>query len=327
MSIVNPGSGPAGGTAEQARANIDMFIIDMGLAAQVITLAIGGVGGGRFAFMLRYGTRTVTIDMPGMPIERVRYVDGMNPFDFPGLFVDGDSWLWKFAINCAVEALTGMTDGDPRREAGWQAERAVREGAAEAHRRAVGVADPRARQMVTIRQPMTSKNPTWHCPKCSAGAQAPARLRKNDIRRFCFVCSKLYGVMIERLCSTSAAGRKLEAARRTALRYANGLARKLRASSGGPSEPEVQVQPEAEAQITCSRCIRGHDGLAKPCGTTGCECFCNRSQAKPGVDDDTHDFVPTPGRPDYCATCARFWTNPKHTPAPAANAGRAGSGS
>lgn len=36
-----------------------------------------------------------------------------------------------------------------------------------------------------------------------------------------------------------------------------------------------------EAALTCAACTKGHGAqLAKPCGTFGCECFCNRS-AKP----------------------------------------------
>lgn len=36
-----------------------------------------------------------------------------------------------------------------------------------------------------------------------------------------------------------------------------------------------------EAALTCAACTKGHGArLAKPCGTHGCECFCNRA-AKP----------------------------------------------
>jgi hypothetical protein len=57
--------------------------------------------GGRFHFIAvdRYG-KNRQIDMPGIPLEQVRYMkeDGQNIWDFPRLYVDGDSWVWYYAV-------------------------------------------------------------------------------------------------------------------------------------------------------------------------------------------------------------------------------------
>lgn len=39
-----------------------------------------------------------------------------------------------------------------------------------------------------------------------------------------------------------------------------------------------KLERDDEAQLKCEGCINGHDldELRKPCGVTGCECWCNR---------------------------------------------------
>jgi len=45
--------------------------------------------------------------MPGLPLDRVRYIGApeQNAWRFPRLFVDGNSWLWEFALEIARGAL------------------------------------------------------------------------------------------------------------------------------------------------------------------------------------------------------------------------------
>jgi len=43
-------------------------------------------------------------------------------------------------------------------------------------------------------------NRLWVCPNCAKGVRAPGRLRKNDVRRFCYPCSQGKGVLVERVC-------------------------------------------------------------------------------------------------------------------------------
>lgn len=38
----------------------------------------------------------------------------------------------------------------------------------------------------------------WVCPSCGSGVNAPQRPRKNDVRRYCLVCSASTGFLVER---------------------------------------------------------------------------------------------------------------------------------
>jgi hypothetical protein len=42
---------------------------------------------------------------------------------------------------------------------------------------------------------------------------------------------------------------------------------------------QQQIVPDTEAPLLCAECVRPHvlGQLRKPCGTPGCECWCNRS--------------------------------------------------
>lgn len=108
--ISNPGAGPIGGDASYADAcsNIKAFVSSLCLSDPPVRIkkprpARGD--GGRFLFTLHRGIRKVSVDMPGIPLAEVHYIDGADPWRFPRLYVDGSSWLWKFAINTARFAL------------------------------------------------------------------------------------------------------------------------------------------------------------------------------------------------------------------------------
>lgn len=106
MSItINPGSGPVeGGTLEHAAANMDAFTADLrtaGLIATGLTRNEDADDDGRFGYTLTMGdARKLEVEMPGLPLDQVRFVDrdGQNIWDFPRLYVDGDSWIWMFAV-------------------------------------------------------------------------------------------------------------------------------------------------------------------------------------------------------------------------------------
>jgi len=109
MVIINPGSGPVeGSTFAHAFANIEALVKDIDLPEPAITIASSSTGDdGRYTFVLRRGIRDVDIDMPGRPIDEVRYVDGQgqNAWHFPRLYVEGSSWLWVYAVLFARDAL------------------------------------------------------------------------------------------------------------------------------------------------------------------------------------------------------------------------------
>lgn len=139
MSItINPGTGPVAGTKDQARANMNTFAQDVAdqhgydLAAATIRYikvepettriepyemeTLDGrmvmtelfeytddpEGDGRFTYRLSFSDDLrFDVEMPGLPLERVRYTgaDGQRISDYPRLYVDGSSWVWKFAVS------------------------------------------------------------------------------------------------------------------------------------------------------------------------------------------------------------------------------------
>ena len=102
--IINPGSEPVDNSTEKnAIQNMRHFITDHDEnRLEFIRQPTLDYGEGRFAFLLykRDATRYHEIQMPGLPLEKVRYVDSedQNIWDFPRLYVDGSSWVWKFAL-------------------------------------------------------------------------------------------------------------------------------------------------------------------------------------------------------------------------------------
>lgn len=102
--IINPGTGPvADARYFHAKTNMAMLMADAGCHS-LTEVANPDLGDGRFRFFACSGTRWHEVDMPGLPLAQVRYMgdEEQNIWDFPRLYVDGSSWVWKYAI----EALT-----------------------------------------------------------------------------------------------------------------------------------------------------------------------------------------------------------------------------
>jgi hypothetical protein len=108
--FINPGSGPVvEATEENAAVNITVFADDLrrdGLdVAGCDRTPHADYGDGRYAFALAMADgRTIEIQMPGLPVERVRYIDsdGQNIWDFPRLYVDDSSWVWTYALDACT---------------------------------------------------------------------------------------------------------------------------------------------------------------------------------------------------------------------------------
>lgn len=102
--IINPGSGPVGGaTIAHARANAHVLADDVARrydAGTEVQSEFTDQGDGRWTFLLTVGDTEHEVDMPGLPVEEVRYLgtEDQNIWDFPRLYVDGSSWVWKWAI-------------------------------------------------------------------------------------------------------------------------------------------------------------------------------------------------------------------------------------
>lgn len=102
---------------EQARNNLRAFLWDAGYMMDDVIVLEPNIGDceGRYRFSVQHRDRVCVIDMPGFPLDRVRYINsirGLNIRHFPRIYIDGDSWLWKFAVNAINWNLRG-TEGSP----------------------------------------------------------------------------------------------------------------------------------------------------------------------------------------------------------------------
>ena len=114
MSIfINPGSGPVlNATRENAEANMVVFIADLktnGYAKSVdmIRQRHAPETRGRFTYIILADGEQHEIEMPGLPVEQVRWMDRpeQNIWDFPRLYVDGSSWVWYYALSSTMNDL------------------------------------------------------------------------------------------------------------------------------------------------------------------------------------------------------------------------------
>ena len=116
ITYIDPGTGDVpGANAENAVHNMEAFAREVVARHNDSHLAIVGRvdrEDGRSAFELCgpvIGRHR--IDMPGLPLDQVRFVEdeGQNIWKYPRLFVDGKPWLWKYAVNvCAAERKVDM---------------------------------------------------------------------------------------------------------------------------------------------------------------------------------------------------------------------------
>lgn len=117
---------------QQAHANLLVFVEDLKAEHQldldgeieipegcVDPMLMGGTKyqdehDGRYPFYITVGGERHLIEVPGIPIEQVRYVyaEGQNIWDFPRLFIDGSSWVWPYALNVVCP-----DDGEKRPQA------------------------------------------------------------------------------------------------------------------------------------------------------------------------------------------------------------------
>lgn len=116
---VNPGSGPVkNSTEENAWANIRAFVDDLGArgvaVVNILRRSDRDDRDGRYEFDLflrdpqpreeSEPRSKITVAMPGLPLERVRYLGlaSQDIWQFPRLYIDGSSWVWEFAVNVCV---------------------------------------------------------------------------------------------------------------------------------------------------------------------------------------------------------------------------------
>jgi len=101
--IINPGSGPVSSTTEEnAINNINHYITDCNLKNVGWVRLPKRDEDGRYGFLIYqdYHCRCHFVDMPGLPLDKVRYMkeEGQNIWDYPRLYLDDSSWVWCFGL-------------------------------------------------------------------------------------------------------------------------------------------------------------------------------------------------------------------------------------
>lgn len=107
---LNPGTGPVDGTtAEHAEANMQAFVQECGADYYDV---VGGENEGRYSFEVGAGERVFEVEMPGLPLDEVRYVgtEDQNIWNYPRLYVDGSSWVWCYGVSMARAIISGEDD-------------------------------------------------------------------------------------------------------------------------------------------------------------------------------------------------------------------------
>lgn len=100
--VVNPGSGPVHETVswDNAYENITAYIADCEIPMRVVR-SEHEADEGRYLFVLKNDEYDyqIEVEMPVLPLEKVRYVEGdeRSILEFPRLYVDGSSWIWYLA--------------------------------------------------------------------------------------------------------------------------------------------------------------------------------------------------------------------------------------
>lgn len=108
---INPGTGPVSRSNwVRARANVIAYCEETNchrhkyLRTETLKDHAEGESRGRYLFAVWHKVNGRNcrheIEMPGLPLDSVRFLDAekQDAFLFPRLYVDGSSWLWKFAI-------------------------------------------------------------------------------------------------------------------------------------------------------------------------------------------------------------------------------------
>jgi hypothetical protein len=99
--IINPGAGPVSDSTEaNAEANMAQFVADSPLSGLTYRRAADLDNGGRYGFLVQRNGEgpAVEVQMPGVPLERVRYMGTDGCFDLPRLYVNGSSYWWLYGL-------------------------------------------------------------------------------------------------------------------------------------------------------------------------------------------------------------------------------------
>lgn len=98
--IINPGAGPvkAGAPMDALASVVELFREAAVQIARITYRGVASDGRHRFAVTAKRG-RKVEIDMPAWHAEELR----TGTLNTPRIYVDGNSWLWRFAVRAVQE--------------------------------------------------------------------------------------------------------------------------------------------------------------------------------------------------------------------------------
>lgn len=109
--IVNPGADwvVAEHSPEAAAVNVAEFARQLEALGHEVTHApvVGPKsfdGQCRYRFTVTVNGTEHPVDMPGLPLDQVAFTgaEGQGIWDFPRLYVDESSWVWKYALDVIV---------------------------------------------------------------------------------------------------------------------------------------------------------------------------------------------------------------------------------
>ena len=122
--IINPGTGPIpDATLTQAFLCAEQLVADIA-DKEVRPSAQPFVSGakysrapfrdadGRYGFTFRAGDFSAVVDIPGIPVDRVRYLklDGQNIWNYPRLYINESSFVWYYVVGLLRAELSGTVD-------------------------------------------------------------------------------------------------------------------------------------------------------------------------------------------------------------------------
>ena len=101
-----------GPTLDHAWANVERLMLDAGVKSFVMNRCDEDSDGRCWLFEVEFTDacgreRHVDIDMPGLPLHHMKVAQRNVDWFVPRLFVDGNSWLWQYA----VEIVRGEEEG------------------------------------------------------------------------------------------------------------------------------------------------------------------------------------------------------------------------
>ena len=99
------------GTEANAASNMTQFVEDCtARGLQFERVHDKDLGDGRYSFRIYQGTRSQLVRMPGLPLEQVRCVGSVDPSGYPRLYLDGNSYWWRYAVMLVMFPGEGSDD-------------------------------------------------------------------------------------------------------------------------------------------------------------------------------------------------------------------------